>query len=79
MREARAEQREQRAHLDGRRPPSKRGEQCGLRRTSSSDGGLLIIIIVVVVVVVIGGGAAAFLVSKKGGRGAAKIEASPHN
>ena len=44
-----------------------------------SDGGLLIIIIVVVVVVVIGGGAAAFLVSKKGSRGAAKIEASPHN
>ena len=45
---------------------------------SSGGGGLLIIIIVVVVVVVIGGGAAAFLVSKKGGRGAAKIEASPH-
>jgi len=44
-----------------------------------SDGGMLIIIIVVVVVVVIGGGAAAFLVMKKGGRGAAKIEASPHN
>merc|ERR1712091_830276 len=43
--------------------------------SSSSDGGLLIIIIVIVVVVVIGGGAAAFLVSKKGGRGAAKIEA----
>ena len=46
---------------------------------SSGGGGLLIIIIVVVVVVVIGGGAAAFLVSKKGGRGAAKVEASPHN
>merc|ERR1719326_2883280 len=44
-----------------------------------SDGGMLIIIIVVVVVVVVGGGAAAFLVMKKGGRGAAKIEASPHN
>ena len=46
---------------------------------SSGGGGLLLIIIVVVVVVVIGGGAAAFLVSKKGSRGAAKIEASPHN
>ena len=59
--------------------PAAAGGAGGGGGGSSGGGGLLIIIIVVVVVVVIGGGAAAFLVSKKGSRGAAKIEASPHN